>query len=416
MSRGAFATLVLAGIVAGLVSCHGSSRGRPPSVLLITLDTTRADRLGCYGYADALTPHLDALATSGTRFDAAYTPSPMTLPAHATLLTGREPPEHGVRVNGRQRLPDGVATVAEALRGRGYRTGAFVAAYVLARRFGLDRGFETYDDDLSAARTQTVHEPLSVYRPGDVVAGAALAWLESVMRDPAPFFVWVHFYDPHYPHYANASLAGTRFAGVASYDAEVAFMDQQVGRVLEFLERSGRARDTVVIAVGDHGEGLGEHGDQEHGYLLNEEVLHVPLVLRWPGETRAGTSSDVVVTSADVAPTILDAAGIAPPALLRGRSLRSVTKGEPVRPVSAYAETDLPLWTFGWSPLRSLTTERWKYVRTARPELYDRATDRRERHDLAAARPDVVATLDAELTAVESDFRATTASTLAPDA
>jgi len=270
-------TLVLLG-VALLASCRDGAR---PNVLLITLDTTRADRLGCYGDRDALTPRLDGLAADGTRFDAAYTPSPMTLPAHATLLTGLEPPEHGVRINGRQRLPDGVSTVAEALRSRGYRTSAFVAAYVLARRFGLDRGFETYDDDLSAALPQTVHEQLSVSRPGDVVAGAALDWLGSVVREGAPFFAWVHFYDAHYPPHAHASLDGTRFAGAASYDAGIAFMDQQVGRLLDFLDASGHARDTVVIAVGDHGEGLGEHGDQEHGYLLNEEVLRVPLLLRW---------------------------------------------------------------------------------------------------------------------------------------
>src|SRR5262249_21912410 len=207
----AFASLAVLTVVAALASCNTPSRdgrGVPrPSILLVTLDTTRADRLGCYGDADALTPRLDGLAATGTRFDAAYTPSPMTLPAHATLLTGLEPPEHGIRINGRQRLPGSVSTVAEELRSRGYRTGPVVAAYVLARRFGLDRGFEIYDDDLSGARPQAVHEQLSVYRPGDLVTGAALAWLEPVVRESAPFFAWVHFYDPHYPYYANASLA-----------------------------------------------------------------------------------------------------------------------------------------------------------------------------------------------------------------
>jgi arylsulfatase A-like enzyme/Flp pilus assembly protein TadD len=399
------AVLLLAVVTpVALTSCNTVSPH--PNILLVTLDTTRADRLGCYGDRDALTPRLDGLARTGMRFDAAYTPSPMTLPAHATLLTGLEPPEHGLRINGRQRLPDGIPTVAAALGSRGYRTGAFVAAFVLAKRFGLDRGFETYDDDLSGALPQTVHEQLSVYRPGDAVAAAALAWIGSMRRGPSPFFAWVHFYDPHFPHYAHASLARTRFAGVASYDAEIAFMDQQVGRLLDAVDP-----DTIVIAVADHGEGLGEHGDQEHGYLLNEEVLHIPLLLRWPGKTRPGTSSAALVTSADVAPTILDAAGIPPRESLPGHSLRT----SPVPSPGAYAETDLPLWTFGWSPLRSLTTERWKYVRTTRPELYDRASDRTERHDVSASHPDVIAALDRQLTEIESAFRANAAPSVALD-
>ena len=412
--------LAVVGLLAVLDACSaphvGGRGGRRPSILLLTLDTTRADRLGCYGDPDALTPQLDALAATGVRFEAAYTPSPMTLPAHTTLLTGLEPPEHGVRINGRQRLPDGTATAAEQLRTRGYRTGAFISAYVLAKRFGLDRGFDTYDDDLSSARPQVVHEQLSVNRPGDVVVGAALAWLESAGGDGAPFFAWVHFYDPHYPYYPNASLAGTRFEGVASYDAEVAFMDQQIGRLLAFLDESGQANDTIVIAVGDHGEGLGEHDDEEHGYLLNEEVLHVPLILRWPGKTRAGTSSAALVTSTDVTPTILDAAGIVPEAPLRGRSLRAMANGELAASRAAYAETDLPLWTFGWSPQRSLTTERWKYIRTTRPELYDRANDRREIHDVSASHPDVLAALDAQLANAEAGFHPTAAPPVSVDA
>jgi arylsulfatase A-like enzyme/Flp pilus assembly protein TadD len=385
--------------------CHRDER--PASVLLVTLDTTRADRLGCYGHAAALTPHLDGLAASGVRFDAAYSPSPMTLPAHATLLTGLEPPSHGVRLNGRHRLPDGVPTIAEALRAKGYRTGAFVAAYVLDRRFGLDRGFEVYDDDLRDARPQAVAEKLSVYRGADRVADAARAWLEPIARAGTPFFAWVHFYDPHYPDHVNPSLAGTKFAGVASYDGEVAFMDQQLGRLLDLLDATGRAGDTLVVAVADHGEGLGDHGEHEHGYLLNEEILRVPLVVRSPGRARPGAVVPAVVALADVAPTILDAVGVTAARPLDGRSLRTALEGGALASRPAYSETDLPFTVFGWSPMRSLVTEQAHYVRTARPELYLRAGDRAERTNVAPAQPDVVRSLDGELAAIEARFTPT---------
>jgi arylsulfatase A-like enzyme/Flp pilus assembly protein TadD len=328
----------------------------------------------------------------------------MTLPAHATLLTGLEPPEHGVRVNGRDRLPDGVPTLAETLRRRGYRTGAFVAAYVLDDRFGLARGFEVYDDDLTDARPQTVAERLSVYRGADRVAEAARGWLEPVARGAAPFFAWVHFYDPHHPDHVNPSLAGTKFAGVASYDGEIAFMDQQLGRLLDLLAATGRAADTLVVVVADHGEGLGDHGEHEHGYLLNEEVLRVPLLVRWDGRARAGGVVPAIVASADVTPTILDVVGVAPARPLGGRSLRPALEGAAFSSRPAYGESDLPFSVFGWSPLRSLTTDEWKYVRTARPELYARARDRNERTNVASSHAAELAARDAELAAIEAGF------------
>lgn len=385
-----------------------AANGPAYNVLLITLDTTRADHLGAYGATQALTPALDQLAASGTVFEQAFTSSPQTLPSHGTLLTGLQPPEHGLRSNGRERLPANVPTMASVLSARGYRTGAFTAAFVLDSKFGLDRGFDVYDDDLSQALPQDVPEALSVYRPADVVADSALAWLGAPAKDGGrdaseaqPFFAWMHLYDPHYPHHAHAQLEETRYAGVASYDAEIAFMDQQIGRVLAFLEQRGLRERTLVIAVADHGEGLEDHREVEHGYLLNEEVLHVPLIVSLPGVVRAGQRVPAMVSTVDLFPTVLDVTG-APAERGQGRSLAGALRGEAIEPWSSYAETDLPFTVFGWSPLRSITAPGWKYVRSTRPELYDRGNDRAELYNLASARPEQAGALEAQLATIES--------------
>ena len=387
----------------------GVAAGAPYNVLLMTLDTTRADRLGCYGYRDALTPALDALATGGTLFEQAFTSCPMTLPAHATIFSGLEPPEHGLRVNGENRLDAVVPVLADILAARGYNTGAFVAAFVLNSQFGLNRGFQTYDDDLSGAQEQEVPEPMSRYRPGNVVTDAALAWLErAVAREGQgrPFFCWVHLYDPHYPYFAHAELQGTSLAGKASYDAEVAFVDRQVGRLMAFLQARNLADRTLVIAVGDHGEGLGDHDEVEHGYLLNAEVLRVPLIVSLPGRVRPGQRVAVTVSLVDLLPTTLDVLGIGGQTRGLGRSLAPALRGEAIPSRPSYAETDLPYSHFGWSPLRSLTTPRWKYVRTARPELYDRRADPTELQNLASVRVEQVAKLETTLATLEHKMKA----------
>jgi arylsulfatase A-like enzyme/Flp pilus assembly protein TadD len=371
-----------------------------PNILLITLDTTRADRLGCYGYGKAMTPSLDALARHGVVFEQAISSVPLTLPSHATILSGLHPPEHGLRVNGAHRLGDEVPVLQEILRHQGYATGAFIAAYVLDSDFGLDRGFDVYDDDLSNAYAQEPGEPLTVYRPGDQVADSALNWLK--LREDKPFFCWVHLFDPHMPYHKHDTLNDTPFADQASYDAEVAFMDRQVGRIMAYLDEQGLSKNTLVIALGDHGEGLGEHREQEHGYMLYGTTQHVPLIVSWPGHVRAGYRVDTLMSLADLFPTLTDLLSLDAHYEGLARSVKPALFGQPIDPTMCYSETDLPYTTFNWCPLRSLTTSDFRYIRTARTELYDRRTDPTEQNNLASKHPEVVERLDAELSALEA--------------
>ena len=393
----------------GLTACAKSTdSGAPrPNLLLITLDTTRADRLGCYGYAAAKTPVLDALAARGVVFEQAYTPAPMTLPAHATLMTGLLPPQHGARVNGMHELPADVPTLAERLSKEGYRTGAFVAAFVLNEKFGLARGFERYDDDLSAAYKQDVPEGLSTYRPGNVVVDAALAWLaeddgknSTDKNDARPFFTWVHLYDAHFPWHPHGPDVVDPNAETGTYDGEVSFADAQVGRLLDFLREHGLEQETIVVALADHGEGLGDHHETEHAYLLNEEVLRVPWIVAGPG-VKPGQRVPALVSLEDFEPTALALLGLAPTGG-PGRSLASALRGEQIASGESYAETDLPWTAYRWAPQRSLTTERWKYIRTPQAELYDRASDRGEYANLAVTKPDVRAELEGRLHGLET--------------
>jgi len=411
--------LVVALTAAGPPGCRGPERaaeesapapgGAAPTpgrnLLLITLDTMRADRLGAYGYAPAHTPALDALAASGTLFEQAFTSCPLTLPAHASVFTGLLPPEHGLRVNGGGALPGDIPVLADILAKHGYRTGAFVAAFVVDSKFGLDRGFEVYDDDLAGAYEQEVPEELSVYRSGALVTTAALGWLGEVAEKGRPFFAWVHLYDTHYPYFPHDELAGTPFEGKRSYDAEVAFVDLQVGRLMRLLEERRLVDQTLVIAFGDHGEGLLDHGEVQHGFLLNEEVLRVPLVVRLPGVARAGQRVSSLVSLVDLLPTILDVLGIAAELPGGGRSLRPALAGGELPGAPSYAETEFPHSAYGWSPLRSLTTERWKYIRTTRPELYDRERDPCELYNLASARPADARSLEEQLAQVEGGIK-----------
>ena len=271
------------------------------NLVLITLDTTRADRLGCYGYERALTPALDGLSASGVLFERAYTAVPSTLASHATMFTGLTPREHGIHENGTGQLSGKIPVVAEILRSRGYDTGAFVGAFVLDAKFGLNRGFQEYDDDTFGGEHSV--DPLHRRRSGQSVVDKALHWLKG--RTTRPFFCWVHLFDPHAPYAARADLFGTQFEN-RPYDAGIAVADQQIERVLDHLRRNGLTEQTMVVVAGDHGEGLGEHFEVEHGHLLYNSTLHVPLIFSWPQKNKPGHRVPTPVSLVDLYPTLLD--------------------------------------------------------------------------------------------------------------
>jgi len=390
MARG-LPVRVLCGALVGVATLIQSSCVRPRpaptaagfNLLLITLDTVRADRLGAYGYGKIQTPNLDRLASEGVRFAEAGSPVPLTLPAHATILSGLLPPRHGVRNNGAERFPEEPATLATRLGAAGYRTGAFIGAFVLDRRFGLGRGFDHYDDDIP----QETNAGLDAERPGRVVTDRALAWLAE--KSEKPFFVWVHLYDAHAP-YAPPEPFRTLYAD-RPYDGEIAEVDAQVGRLLGELAKQGLAGRTVVAVVGDHGEALGEHGELTHGLLVYEPSLHVPLLLRVPGVLPAGWVVKTPVSLVDLAPTLAGLLERPLPAgaegSLGGHDL-STTLRQRREPAAEdlYAES-LYGTTFGWSTVFALRRGDIKYIAAPRPELYDLGRDPGESHNLEEHQP-----------------------------
>src|SRR5579872_3362675 len=368
-----------------------------PHVLLITLDTTRADRLGCYGYPAAHTPFLDSLAAQGVLCERAVTVAPITLPAHTSMFTGLYPAEHGVVTNGRGRLDDGISTLAEVLKRHGYETGAFIASFVLNGKFGVDRGFRTNDDDFAAE--EAAFDPLHRERNGESVVDAALNWLKA--RRDKPFFCWIHLYDPHAPYLPHTELFGDEFAD-RPYDAEIAYVDRQVGRLVEFLKTRGLESQTLVIIVGDHGEGLGEHAERTHGSTLYNATMHVPLLVRQPDRLPPGRRVSTNVSLVDLSPTVLDLMGIADPRKITGKSFKSGLLGGHLQPSPCYGATDEPFLNSGWSPLRSLVAGPWKYIKTTKVELYNLSSDPHELKNLADVDLDKRREMEACLVAFES--------------
>ncbi len=359
-----------------------------PNVLLVSIDTLRADHVGAYGASFAETPTLDRLAAEGTRFARAVASSPLTLPSHAALLTGRHPHQIGVRHNGMYMLAPALETLPERLRDAGWATGAFVGSYVLAARFGLDQGFDRYDD---ATSTGLAAPGGYAERGADAVSDAALAWLESA---PRPFFLWTHYYDPHASYRPPAPWA-ERFAG-RPYDGEIAWVDAQLARVVAALRSRGELERTLVVVTSDHGESLGEHGELTHGYLLYDAVLRVPLILRGPG-VPAGRVVDPLVRSVDVAPTVLAWLGREALPASAGRDLRPLWEGADRAERVAYSETLATELELGWSPLFSIRTEGFRYVQAPTPELYDVQADPVERENLLHGDPHAHAAEASEL-------------------
>jgi arylsulfatase A-like enzyme/Tfp pilus assembly protein PilF len=360
-------------------------------VLLVTLDTTRADRLGCYGYSSAKTRHLDRLAAEGTRFETVIAPAPITLPSHSSILTGLYPFEHGVRNNGNFYLAARFETLATRLKARGYRTGAFVSSFILDRRYGLDRGFDVYDDRMEGEFKQVV--ALQAERRGDRTALALGRWIDERAKEPgAPFFAWLHLYDPHEP-YSPPRPFRDIFAS-DPYEGEIAFVDAIVASVLDRLGGAGLLDRTLVVFSGDHGESLGEHGESTHSMFVYDAALRVPLVFWRPGLVPAGKVITDPVRLVDVAPTILDLAGAPGLAAPHARSLVPLLTGRGASaPPPAYSETLLPKFYMNWAPLRAFRDGHFKLIDAPRPELFDLASDPGELHNLYAEQPRTAATL-----------------------
>jgi arylsulfatase A-like enzyme len=355
--------------------------------VLVSIDTLRADHLPAYGYAGVETPNLDRFRKDAILFERAYTHVPLTLPAHVSLLTGLLPFEHGVRDNLGYRLDPKVhPTLSRLLKDKGYATGAAVSAYVLRGDSGLAAGFDLYDDKIVApAGSDALGR---VQRPGGETAAIATRWLEGAKDKP--FFLFFHVYEPHAP-YDPPEPFKSRYP--LAYDGEIAAADAIVGGVLDALRRAGVYDRAVVIVLSDHGEGLGEHGEDDHGILLYRWALHVPLLLKLPGALRAGSSVQAPAELIDVLPTLGALLDVPVPKGLRGRSLLD----ESPAPRRIYAETCYPRIHLGWSELRSLVDERWQYVEGVKRELYDVAADPKELADRASAEGDLVRARQREL-------------------
>lgn len=373
------------------------------NVLLISLDTTRADHLGCYGRDDIATPHIDRLAAQGARFTQCISPAPTTLTSHTSLMTATYPFVHGVRDNGDFRVDENNLTLAEVFRDAGYATAAQIGAFVLNHEFGLDQGFEYYEDIRAPRPAGQADDPLqtrarmrvgSATRRGDDVADGAIRWLRDRPAD-RPFFLFVHFFDPHEP-YDPPPPFDRQYPD--PYAGEIAFVDTQVGRVLAEIDRLGLARDTLVVLTADHGESLGEHGEATHSLTVYDATQRVPLIIRCPRLVPAGLVIDAQVRLIDIAPTILAATGLPPLPDAQGVSLWPLILGQRADlDLPAYSEAFTPYLRYGYSQVRALRAEGWKYIHTPRAELYHLTEDPRELTNLAARFPQRVEAMRSQL-------------------
>jgi len=350
-----------------------------PDVFLITIDTLRADHVGCYGDKDIDTPALDALAGDGIRFTHAFTHSPITNTSHTTILTGLLPSVHGVTDFGVPLSPQH-ATWAELLKKQGYYTAAFIGAVILDSSTlapGLDRGFDYYDN--FPAKTDTKERFGRVERRGMDVVQHAEGWLEK--QRSGPRFVWVHLYDPHDPYEAPAPFS-QKYKN--PYDAEIAYADSAISHFISFLKTNGEYQNAIIIAVADHGEGLGEHGEETHGLFLYDSTLHIPMILKMRGAVQRGTVIDAQVRTTDILPTVLSLTNIAAPAELNGESLLPLIKGSSGPEHVLLGETDYPL-RFGWAPLKAIRADNSKLIEAPHPEYYDLKADPSELKNLYAS-------------------------------
>jgi choline-sulfatase len=350
------------------------------SVLIVTIDTLRADRIGVYGAKNVETPNIDRLAREGAWASHSTVHVPLTRPSHISIFSGRYPAEHGIRDNVAPSLAADVPVLAESFQRAGFSTAAFVSSVVLTRQSGLARGFDTYSDKFEIGEDDARFLN-TIQKPGDIATGEAIAWI----KEHPKFFAWVHLYDPHDPYEPPGRYA-VAYAD-RPYDGEVAWSDELVGRLIATLRDSGRLDDTLVVVTSDHGEGLGEHGEDVHGYFVYESTLNVPLVVRGPG-VKVGTRIDALTRSVDLYPTLLELAGVhAETPANAGRSLAPALRGDRVDEEPSFAESLVPLVHYGWSDLRTVRDGRWKYILAPRPELYDLDRDPGETNNLAEQEP-----------------------------
>ncbi|MCK4660326.1 MAG: sulfatase-like hydrolase/transferase [Phycisphaerae bacterium] len=400
----AFGLLGAIGVVVLFCSCKRAKPGEPGAargfnVLLITMDTTRPDGLACYGNRFVKTPVLDKLAREGVLFEQCTTCAPITLPSHVSIMTATYPFMHGTRINGRPFVDEGNVTLAEMLRKENYTTGAEVASFILDACWGIDQGFESFRgvDKTNGAqgrqseggeRTDVINS-----EPADVVCDRAIEWLTH--HESEPFFQWVHFWDPHHP-YNPPEPYRTQYKD--PYLGEIAFMDEQIGRLLEHLKASGLERKTVVVVVADHGEAFIQHREGTHLYFVYDSTIHVPLLFKCPERIPKGRRIDAQVRTVDIVPTILDLLGMAPKPDAQGVSLLPLISGEKDDlHLAAYGETMSPHLEMGYAQLRCLRAGGWKYVHAPTPELYDVTRDWGEMTNVAERHPAVVADMRDQL-------------------
>jgi len=385
----ALALTVCAGLLLCLVGCRRhepesvAPQPRDANVLLITLDTTRADHLSCYNSGRAKTPHLDGLAARGVRFAHATVQVPLTLPSHACIMTGAYPPVHGLRDMGGFVLDKSHPTIATLTQAAGFATAAFVGSRAVAKHFGLAYGFDSYDDDMGAQTEEGKLPGIFPERRASVVTDRALDWLKQNAQ--RKFFLWAHYYDPHQPYDPPEPYKHQYAKNL--YDGEIAYMDEQVGRLLDGLDQLGLTSRTLVIAMGDHGESLGEHGELTHGIFLYDATLHVPLIVAGPDVPR-GKVIDDQVRSIDLHPTVMEFLHLVPSRETQGVSLWPlIQSGTHVRSNYSYGETIYPRTYMGWSELRAVRTDGWKFILAPHPELYDLHRDPGELQNLITKHP-----------------------------
>ncbi|HTZ84770.1 MAG TPA: sulfatase-like hydrolase/transferase [Candidatus Acidoferrales bacterium] len=410
-----FLSVMLTALVGLRASCQQVARASAEAtqkpawnVVLITIDTLRADHVGCYGDKEIKTPNIDALAADGTRFERAFAVVPVTLPSHTTMLTGTYPMLSGMHDFSVNKLNAQQATLASVLKQAGYATGAVVGSAVLDSRFGLNQGFDFYYDHFDFSRLDETNLD-AMERPGNQVADLTLDWLGKNWQKK--FFVWMHLYDPHFP-YTPPEPYRTEYAG-RLYDGEIAFADAQVGRLVRFLKDKGIYANTVIVLAGDHGEGLGEHGEKTHGFFIYNSTMHVPLIIRLP-DAKGGQTVEDMVSLVDLMPTMLGAVGVQVPAQVQGKNLfpakisaggtnkdaRSTQTGER----TVYGETFLPRLHFNWSELRGAENAKYHFIDAPKPELYDVGKDPGELNNLFVEKKAVSEEMRAKLVGMIREY------------